>query len=154
MQDEHVCWIDDTYCKECGSNMKKVFEYEDVVLALKRIVAEKGEDYVYEKVNTGHDMRCVYFDKEKGQPSCLVGHLMYQEGLLTDAEQFDPFEDNDATDMVHLLDYQGKAYFGERSEMLLRLVQAQQDGGNTWGNSLDYAIEAVSTRFNEPEGDE
>jgi hypothetical protein len=148
MQDKHVCWIDDTYCKECGSNMAQVFEYEDVVLALKRIVAEKGEDYVYKKVITGHDSRCVYFDKEKGQPSCLVGHFMYQEGLLTSAEQFDPFEDDNAAQMVRSLVEGGKAYFGQRSEMLLNLVQAQQDSGHTWGNSLEYAIERVEMRFN------
>ena len=29
MQDEHVCWIDDTLCDECGGYMQSVYAMQD-----------------------------------------------------------------------------------------------------------------------------
>jgi hypothetical protein len=116
------------------------YTYEDVVQVLKNIVHARGEDYVYEKVNGN----CVYFDTENQQPSCLVGHFMYETGILTLEEDFADYEEEDADNLVYQLDRRGIAYFDERSQNLLSWVQFKQDMGNTWGDSLSDGIDAVS----------
>jgi len=29
MQDEHICYIDDTLCDECGARMQSIYEMQD-----------------------------------------------------------------------------------------------------------------------------
>ncbi len=120
--------------------MSYTFEYEDVVQVLKNIVHARGEDYVYEHVND----HCVYFDTENQQPSCLVGHFMYETGVLTSEDDFAEYEEEDADNMVYKLENQGIAYFDARSTNLLSWVQRAQDRGNTWGDSLSGGIDTVS----------
>jgi len=120
--------------------MSYTFEYEDVVQVLKNIVHARGEDYVYEQVNGN----CVYFDTEKQQPSCLVGHFMYETGVLTSEDDFAEYEEEDADNLLYKLEKRDIAYFDARSQSLLSWVQSQQDRGHTWGDSLSDGIDSVS----------
>lgn len=115
------------------------YTYEDVVQVLKNIVHARGEDYLYERVNGN----CVYFDAEKQQPSCLVGHFMYETGILNLEEDFAEYEEEDADNMVYKLENRGIAHFDARSQNLLSWVQRAQDRGNTWGDSLSGGIDTT-----------
>ena len=113
---------------------------EHVLPALKRAVALKGEDYVYEKP-THEDglLFCSNWTMENGVkvPSCIVGHVLFD--LLPNAQvavrQHTPSDDE--------LLYQRGAYgntFDNKSWEALRKAQNLQDSGNTWGIALEQAI--------------
>ena len=123
----------------------KEYHYEDVLLSLKEIVHAKGERYVYEKAVDG---RCVYYDPDTEQPSCLVGHFVYKEGLLS-FDDIAPYEDDNAESMTQQLEHDQIAYFDSRSVQLLNIAQELQDQGRPWGEALDYAITKISRRYYE-----
>lgn len=117
------------------------FTYEDVLQSLKNIVHAKGEDYIYNNARR----TCVYYEKN-GEPSCLVGHFLYENELVmaVDAEEY---EENDAQSVVWKLGNKGIAEIDERATYLLQNAQECQDWGHSWGDSLSTAIEAVTERF-------
>lgn len=48
---------------------------QEINEALKKALAEKGEDYVY-PLSEKHDRGCMYATDE-GAPSCIVGHVLH-----------------------------------------------------------------------------
>lgn len=105
---------------------------------LERAVAEKGEDYIYDRYEMGS---CAYF--VGGKPACIVGHVFHYKGMT--AEQFKRLADEDGypnTARVRVLAETGLIDTDDSTLRLLDLVQLAQDDGNTWGVSLAEALSA------------
>lgn len=99
--------------------------------ALVRAVEEKGADYVYPnservKSNIHETPVCQYF--VGGKPSCIVGHVLYYDGV-TDID-----EGRAAQVVAHDLSYYGS--LTRLQLMALTEVQTIQDNGGTWGKAL------------------
>jgi alkylhydroperoxidase/carboxymuconolactone decarboxylase family protein YurZ len=130
----------------------KHLSYEDAVLGLKKALAVKGEDYVYERptfeLNDGITINaCAYFTPE-GQPSCIVGHVMADLGHTIDdlAETVTMAGDhtfNTGSTAGMVMDYLGYE-IDEKTRSLLSIAQDYQDSGNPWGHAVETAIEFAS----------
>jgi hypothetical protein len=118
------------------------YTYEDVLQSLKTIVHGMGEDYIYPR---SVDRSCVYYEGN-GEPSCLVGHFLYENELVMAADS-DKYEDQSAETVVRALEVMEIASFDARSSLLLQRAQECQDYGVAWGDSLNSAIEAVTKKF-------
>lgn len=103
---------------------------EEWAVAMKKAVADKGEEHLYDMTATGSCEYAEVLTDEQGQvtliPSCLVGHVAYMidPGLL---------------DVLH--GFEGLsvgALFREASNVSIALDAAQtaQDTGDTWGEAL------------------
>lgn len=111
------------------------FTREDVLNAARMVVAEKGENYIYER------QLCRYADKN-GKPSCFVGHVVY----ILDPEAFAQLakhEDEYGTESVKFLmgddDYLPVRFWSHQAAEFLSVVQDRQDGRATYGEALAYA---------------
>lgn len=120
---------------------------EKTIEALKKAVAEKGEDYVYkENEEIGW---CLYSDRESGQPSCIVGHVLADldpeafarvrawelrsarsAGVSTTIFQRVALPDISPVDRPLIL-------------ALLGDVQNQQDDGVAWGPALAESLALI-----------
>lgn len=125
--------------------------------ALDRIVAEKGEEYVY----PGASANCVY--SQNRAPSCIVGHVVaaldpdyfskvadYEEHTgesFGASELFDAGVPDDIQEYIDATD----DYYGDyvnwvtpddaddqRVRDALSVAQRAQDGGLTWGEAKGY----------------
>lgn len=98
---------------------------------LAKAVTERGEDYVYERVNRDalHAGQCLY--GEHGQPSCMVGMALYLHGLPGRA--LDHLA-GAAADLYHDLDF----LTPEASQVFER-AQQHQDNGKSWGEAYEVA---------------
>ena len=117
------------------------YTYEDVLLSLKEIVHAKGEGYIYDR----SQQHCVYYEKN-GEPSCLVGHFLYENELVM-AHGIEDYEDNNAETVVGMLEANEIAAFDERATELLQRAQECQDWGHSWGDSLNTAISCVTNKY-------
>lgn len=118
------------------------YTYEDVLLSLKNIVHAMGEEYVDP---SSRDRSCVYYEGN-GEPSCLVGHFLYEQELVM-AHDSDKYEDQSAETVVRSLEALDVASFDARSIELLQRAQENQDYGYSWGESLSSAIDAVTRKY-------
>jgi hypothetical protein len=129
----------------------KHLTYEDAVLGLKKALAVKGEDYVYERptfklTNDITINACAYFTPE-GRPSCIVGHVLADLGHTIDdldAPKMSPdgtFNTGATASMA--MDYLGYE-LDEKTRSLLSIAQDYQDSGGTWGHAVETAIEFAS----------
>jgi len=139
-------------------NETQVLSYEQVLDELRAIVAEKGYDYVYPKVDVTYEdvdstdvsiypNQCVYFDPRTGQPSCVVGHWFALHDVVLDNEDEGLYNSlNMETGICDILenhywilpftvDYYAQA--------LLDSIQNAQDTGMAWGAALESAIKFV-----------
>lgn len=138
----------------------QVLTYEQVLDELRAIVAEKGADYTYPKVDVADgdygvkQGQCVYFDPKDGAPSCIVGHWFAlhdvdlsdeDEGLYGDLNTgmnvTEIFKEND---WVVPFTVDGNAL------TLLEVVQRQQDLGDPWGDALQLAVAWVERKEGNP----
>jgi hypothetical protein len=98
------------------------------------IVDQYGEDVVYErvpKVAGGSGMVCQYQDR--GQPSCIVGHVLARAGV--------------PMDVLYELDVLGApadrlgshVRVDGQAAQVLNAAQCVQDAGKTWGEALESA---------------
>lgn len=112
--------------------MPERLTYEQTLALLREVIAEKGEDFVYEPfVDEDGFSMCRYVDR--GQPSCLVGHVLYRAGIsLTELVGV---EDTTPTSGGPWEEW-GTA----RAIDLLSAVQEKQDGHVAWGEALARAI--------------
>lgn len=97
-------------------------------------VVEGNEDFRYEHViDPDNGSNCVY--QVNGEPSCLVGHALVRAGVpmsflvrmdeeVAAAEVMDAYLDDSVTPGALKV-------FGA--------AQIRQDGGQTWGEALEYA---------------
>lgn len=119
-------------------------------------VVDGNENYVYEKLPVGPDAseKCVY--AHDGQPSCLVGQVLFRAGwTVEEIAALDPKWDSDT-----LQPYGGYSadeipgYFPDRmthvAGQILAGAQGAQDTGSPWG----VALEAARDEFRGFEGDD
>lgn len=118
----------------------KEYTYDDVLPIIEEIVAAKGPDYVYEKVND----RCVYMD-EQGKPSCLVGYFLAHQSLIYDLSPHE-YEEEGASNVLNTLAYNDIAYFDSEADDFLQIVQEKQDAGVPWGQAVDFAVTVISNQ--------
>jgi hypothetical protein len=132
----------------------KQLSYEDAVLLLKEIVADRGDDYVYPSFDECAECStlrmedycdwhtnegCRYFT-ETGAPACIVGEFFHR---TLQPEEYNRFylEGRTATEAISLLPLEVDA----RTKSLLTVAQQRQDVGHTWGDALSTAIDAANT---------
>lgn len=97
---------------------------------LKRAVAEKGEDYVYQPETVGtYNRRCRYFGPE-GAPSCIVGHVLAYMGVSIDPESYENRVGVWTLGQEELLRADAAAIEA------LSVAQDVQDMGGPWGSAL------------------
>lgn len=137
--------------------MSKKHDVQEVVETLEAIVAEKGEDYVYEYVTVEDEYGvefqvndCTYTD-QAGAPSCIVGHVLarltpdklerVREAEWPETEQGPvPRCVSDLFHAGYLEDYTSEAI------KYLRYAQAMQDGGAPWGDVIEEIKQEYSSR--------
>ena len=139
--------------------MTKRLTYAQTKRKLRHIVNLKGHEYVYEHFiyedEYGEDQRameCHYTDSN-GKPSCLVGALL-AEVAPEKLKSLHSYEWEDLYDPqvvasnglvgVNPTGVDLSELFEEDALELIHRVQRRQDGGNSWGVSLDLSIKAVS----------
>lgn len=110
-------------------------EYDAAVALLKEIVAEKGEDFVYERIYDASkdDSVCRYV--EAGAPSCLVGNFLARLGVSL--EEMVGLEGKAASFVMEHL----TPDVGPKTITLLNEAQYHQDAGKPWGYALDRAVD-------------
>ena len=108
--------------------------YDDTLGLLREVIAEKGEDYVYDSPIEPRS-RCLYV--HDGQPGCIVGHVLHRAGVsvegLAGVEDWTPLD--------HEVVPQFCGWAAEPALELLAAVQVEQDAGATWGEALRRALE-------------
>lgn len=131
--------------------------YEDAVLLLKQIVADRGEDWVYPDFSEcrecsdlrreGEDAYCSWhtsegcrYFTEQGQPACIVGEFFSRTLQPEDLNRFH-LEGRTVIDALQFLPME----VDEQTRSLLLTAQQSQDTGHTWGNALTRAIESANT---------
>lgn len=117
------------------------YTYEEVLQSLKEIVHAKGENYIYPRAKDG----CVYFEDD-GQPSCLIGHFMYEQRLVT-YDDAPNYEEQNAENAAAIMEANEIARFDERAILLMQAAQENQDWGRPWGASLAMAVDRVARKF-------
>lgn len=112
---------------------------DSVRTGLLALVEQEGEDFIYKK-NNGN---CTYTRGGKGD--CLVGRFLIAEGV--------PVERLEAADrlgaglrapvLLRQLVDEGVITVAEPALGVLDIAQDFQDCGETWGESVSYALTAV-----------
>lgn len=111
----------------------------EVLEIMTQVVAERGEDFVYEKVGG----QCLNWHGRC--PSCLIGHVMYRWGMSKGfLEHWGAA--GVATLVWHYVDEHPGVTIEDGVTKLLGAAQAAQDDRRTWGYALDAARE-VSAAF-------
>lgn len=113
--------------------------YDKAVSLIREAIAEKGEGYVYEKINDG----CYYV--HEGQPSCLVGQVLVKAGVDMDLLNADDpsalYEAHGYADaLCDRLEAEGILTAGRRTIRLLNEVQYNQDRSVPWGAALNSGL--------------
>lgn len=109
--------------------------FEGAVLAMKKAVADKGEDYVYPRqpdLYCGN--MCVYYNQD-ASPSCLVGHVLAEAGGR-------PFSYTDVTNKTAVVNLVASGVVSvDRVETIDLLQEAQclQDSSVAWGPAVAKA---------------
>jgi hypothetical protein len=101
--------------------------YDEAVELLERAVKDRGKDYTYPAELLGTN--CVYF--KNGQPSCIVGYVLSYKGVRE--EDLDSYENGSSVDGLEITG-------DHRAAVLLEWVQAYQDQGISWGESVELAV--------------
>lgn len=97
---------------------------EQVKRAAQEIVAEFGEDYVYE-----HDVQGFCHYQRDGQPSCLVGRIFHRLGVSIGL--LEKLEGTGPGSLFHHEEWEA----GDGVVNFLANLQLNQDSGHTWGVS-------------------
>lgn len=118
----------------------KTYDLDTVVEIVTEIVDKYGRDYVY----PGHfGDNCLYWDVDEHEPSCLVGHFLYNTDLITDPHEFSLIEKDTALNACDQVERWRKVRFTNEATDFLYAAQNRQDQGNTWGSSVDFAKDAA-----------
>lgn len=122
---------------------------DDLVNAI-REVAEANPDFVY-RAPSVHEL-CVYVDE--GQPSCLVGHGLWNLGLINETfDNGEPYWAKDANpnyqSVCDVLDRLGLwDQMTEAQRVWVGVAQSTQDDSLSWGTSIRRADETVEGATN------
>jgi len=117
--------------------MPEFLTYDRALELLREVIAEKGEDFVYEPI--GEDETCLYVHDD--QPSCIVGHVLVRAGVsLPELVAVETCTPRDVTRAPAFL-----TWADERARRLLTRVQDGQDNSKPWGLALDIALDIVES---------
>lgn len=114
--------------------------YDETLATLREVVAEAGEDFVYQQQ---YGEACYY--SVNGEPACIVGRVLAKWGVdLTRMDSSAVVDDGNlsglfANGLLIRLRTEGVLDVGQDGVKLLKLAQARQDGECTWGESLSRA---------------
>ena len=112
------------------------------ISGLRRAVRERGKDYCYLaqlKSIAGPDGEsCVYFDPN-GNPSCIIGHVFYYNGITPQDLSIDGFNVRANASNIYSIDVAGGVT--PKARELLAKAQTTQDSGGTWGAALEEALD-------------
>lgn len=115
--------------------------YDETLATLREVVAEAGEDFVYQR-RYGND--CLY--SVNGEPACIVGRVLAKWGVdLTrmdseyDGEEGSTMKGVFAPSLLVQLEREGELEVDDKSRALLREAQSRQDAECSWGESLRCA---------------
>ncbi len=131
-----------------------MFTYDDAVRYAKEVIAERGEDFVY---NPFGQNSCAYvprsderFPAERSKhvaegsavTGCLVGEIFKRAGLLTDEIAKAAMSVRSLVGSGYLPDH-----LVDNSEdrliEFLSILQGSQDDGEPWGNAFSVAYEST-----------
>lgn len=139
--------------------MTKKLTYAQTKKKLRRIVNLKGYEYVYEhpiyEDEYGEDRQAIdcHYTDSNGKPSCIVGALLAEvaPGKLKSLHSYE-WQERYEPQVIASVQLVGvnptgvdlSELFEEDALKLVHRVQRNQDGCNSWGESLDMAIKAIS----------
>ena len=112
---------------------------DSVRTGLLALVEQEGEDFIYKR-NEG---ACTYVRQGKGD--CLVGRFLIAEGVpverleIADRNQFGLR----APALLRQLEDEGVITVSEPALGVLDIAQDFQDSGESWGESVNYALTTV-----------
>ncbi|WMI33977.1 hypothetical protein SEA_ERENYEAGER_107 [Microbacterium phage Erenyeager] len=117
----------------------KTFTDEQVTEAIERVVADRGEDYVYDNGrNKKWEQGCFYASKDGESPSCVVGFVvnaLNPEAFRKIVEvEIGGGASFDVQDALAYTD--GELNISTEARRALQKAQDEQDGGKPWGDAL------------------
>lgn len=137
-----------------GKNMSEnptnpLLTYDEAVTAAREIVAERGEDFIYNPNGIGRcayvpltDSRSPYASNLAAQGAavtgCLVGEIISRTGRMTDDIAAN------RTNVSGLISEGLLRTDGYRTRTFLAELQQCQDTGRSWGQALTLALEQAS----------
>lgn len=114
-----------------------------VLRTLKQIVAEAGEDFVYQAGPTG---ACYYV--VNNEPSCLAARVLHRLGVSV--HMLRTWE-GESCDLMNgwngFIGGKIALNFSSESLVVLRIAQMYQDAGRTWGDARDRALEFAFSEY-------
>lgn len=118
--------------------------YDETLATLREVVAEAGEDFVYQD----HYGDMCYYSVD-GEPACLVGRVLAKWGV--DLTPMDSASTGMSTlvglfagALLDELRVMGVLEVDDPSVSLLWEAQTGQDNGETWGNALSEALAYIA----------
>lgn len=112
--------------------MSERLSYDRAVELLHQVIDEFGAGYVYATDDGGH---CFYVTA--GKPACLVAQVLARGGVpLEGLADLDAQSCSDVSSQA----VRFEAWAEPDAVVLLANAQDQQDGGATWGNALEFAL--------------
>lgn len=111
----------------------------EVIETARQIVAEEGEDFVYERrahPSYGGAAVCLYV--YEGQADCLAGRVLHRLGVPLDV--MDKNHNSQIGSLLFILESEGIAEVMDGMVcVFLSELQGAQDSGHKWGTSLNSA---------------
>lgn len=119
-------------------------KWDDFPRILDEVVAEKGEDYVYERVASMHPGgSCRY--RADDAPSCLIGHVLDRMGVPYDSK----WEGTSAYGVIYR-DLAGPEEIANAAS----IAQDAQDSGQPWSQARSSFHTLLGERREEMAGEE
>lgn len=126
-------------------------------------IAERGEDYVYEKEGTScryvHNVRDNWnpFDEDyendfvDATPGCLVGMVLNKGGIPLEAMGTNSLNEEGSDNLLGSLSVKGFVTFTDGAASFLANAQAAQDVGHAWGPATEAAMrgQALEWKYDE-----
>jgi hypothetical protein len=113
-------------------------DFDTAVEELRAVIAEKGEDYVYEPDGTA---ACSYFDGT--EPGCIIGHVLVRHGFTYEDVVGSERLFSNGADVATLVAKDIIQVDNDHTEYLLSYVQSYQDGGQAWSDALTSALKEM-----------
>jgi hypothetical protein len=114
-----------------GERMIEITQ-EKFMSALRDAVAEKGDDYVYSRLD-GYVGTCLYVHDD--EPGCIMGNALHRMGV-----SLDQLGDKEGEGITSVLEYlHNRGIIGDYPSLdleKLSSIQAAQDCGSTWGKAV------------------
>lgn len=132
----------------------KVYTYNETLELLRGVVAERGEDYIYQspRIARSAGPNCAYAVSVNGvlQASCGVGMVLAEVGVPLELMEYDYEADSGAKYALYGASHNlrdiasdGVVGFDRMSVALLEGFQVMQDDGYPWGKALAAGIRAA-----------